>query len=666
MSSLATFPPAGAEWTFLVVIGVILVAPILFERVLRLPGMVGLLIGGMLIGPNVLDWVVDQEAVGDIGELGLLFLMFIAGVELDLDDFARHRSDAIRFGLLTFSLPLVLGIAVGALGFGYGAAAAVLFGSLWASHTLVAYPIVRQNGVASSRPVSMTVGGTVITDTSALFVLAVVVGANAGDGRPSVIVLGLLVGLAVLVGFTLIVLPRAMRWFFAGLGQDRLLRFLAVVVALLAAAMVAHVGGLEAIVGAFFAGLGLNRLVPNRGPLMDRIEFAGSALLIPFFLVSTGMRLDPASLTDTETIALALASLAVVVVGKAAAAVLAGRSIRATRPEIAVVFSLSVAQAAATLAAVVIGLEAGIFDEQLVNAALVVVLVTLVIAPLGTARFAGDVRVEAAPRRRPGERPLVPVTDGTSVARARLAARMASAEGGVVVLLAVADDGQPTSVTAARERLIDAERAVAGLGAEHESLLRIADDLGTTVLGVATEEDASVVVASFSATGRALDRLFGSPDEALVRASSVPILAVSPGEDEPGRVVLALSRSDLRGGRADELGVAITAARALAHALGGHPTVLAPHPEKARPVLSGLEQVPVEGYDGSRADAVAEAASGADVVVVPARIARGALGAIGRGLGRVASQPTIVVAAAPADEAGAWDAPGTRAIAGVR
>src|SRR5262245_29817277 len=244
MTPLATFPPSGAEWTFFIVISVILVAPIVFERGFRLPGLVGLLIGGMLIGPNVLDWVVDQESVADIGDLGLLFLMFLAGVELDLDDFQRHRTDAARFGALTFSIPLVLGIAVGSLGFAYGTAAAVLYGSLWASHTLVSYPIVRQNGVASSRPVSMTVGGTVITDTSALFLLAVVVGASTGDGRPGVIFASLVAGLVGLVVFALFVLPRLMRWFFGGFGQDRLLRFLAVLVALLASGVIAHAVGL--------------------------------------------------------------------------------------------------------------------------------------------------------------------------------------------------------------------------------------------------------------------------------------------------------------------------------------------------------------------------------------------------------------------------------------
>ncbi len=666
MQPLAIFPPAGPEWTFLIVFAVILLAPIVFERALRLPGMVGLLVGGMLIGPNVLDWVVDQEAVADIGQLGLLFLMFLAGVELDLDDFARHRADAIRFGGLTFTIPLVLGVVVGAAGFGYGAAAAVLFGSLWASHTLVAYPIVRQQGVASTRPVSMTVGGTVITDTAALFVLAVVVGAWEGDDAPAVVLIALALGLVGLVAFALLVLPRVMRWFFGGFGQDRLLRFLAVLVAMLGCGMLAHVAGLEAIVGAFFAGLALNRLVPNRSPLMDRLEFAGSALLIPFFLVSTGMQLDPASLVEVSTLALALASLGVVVVGKGLAAFVAGRSIRATWPEIGVVFSLSVAQAAATLAAVVIGFEAGIFDDQLVNAALVVVLVTLVIAPLGTSRFAPDVRVEAGVSSRLGEAVLVPVTDETTAARARLGARLAIADGGIVLLVAVAETGDAASVEAAKGRLAAAAREVAGLGAEAETLLRVDDSTPAAVLRVAAERGATSIVPGFEGAVRARDALFGSNDEDLLVSSLVPVLAVAPGLEEPKRVVLALEAGDLRAGRRRELAVAVTAARKLAHTLGTSPLVVAPEPELARPVLLELERAPVEGYTGTRASAVEAVATGEDIVVVPSRVSRLAFGARDRHLAGLRARPTVVVAAASHTDPKQWEAPAVRALAGVR
>ena len=192
------------------------------------------------------------------------------------------------------------------LPFGYGFATAVLFGLLWASHTLVAYPIVQEHGLLRDRAVGIAGGGTAMTDTLALSVLAVVAGSVASDARPIGVLLEVIVGLVILALFCAFVLPRATRWVFAGVGQHRGARFLFVVVALTAAALVADRAGIGGIVGAFFAGLALNRLVPARSRLMEQIEFVGGVLLIPFFLLfGPGMLIDPAAFTDVRVIAMA-------------------------------------------------------------------------------------------------------------------------------------------------------------------------------------------------------------------------------------------------------------------------------------------------------------------------------------------------------------------------
>ena len=173
------FPPESAEWTFFIAALVLLVGPIAVERI-GLPGIVGVVLGGTIVGPFVLDWVTREGIVEALGELGLLYLMFLAGLELDLDEFQRNRRPALSFGALTFSIPFVLGILL-VLPFGYGLAAALLYGTLWASHTLVAYPIVQEHRLTRHRAVGMAAGGAVITDTLALFVLAVVVGSVESD-----------------------------------------------------------------------------------------------------------------------------------------------------------------------------------------------------------------------------------------------------------------------------------------------------------------------------------------------------------------------------------------------------------------------------------------------------------------------------------------------------
>lgn len=656
------FPPAGAEWTFFVCALVILVAPLAVQR-LRLPGMVGLVLGGLLIGPNLLDWVPRVGVVEDVGQLGLLLLMFLAGLELDLDEFVRRRTDAVRFGLLTFAIPLALGAVAAAAVFDYGVGAAILFGSLWASHTLVSYPIVRAQGLAGERPVSMAVSGTVITDTLALFVLALVVGAQGG-GSTARIVGELVLGLALLLGVAFLVVPVVVGRFFAGPGQDRGLRFVAVVATFTGVAVLAHVGGLEGIVGAFFAGLAINRLVPNQGPLMERLEFFGSSLLVPFFLISTGMIIDPAKFSEARTLALGAVALAVVIVGKAAAAMIAGRWSGFNRQEIGLVFSLTVAQAAATLATVTIGYSAGIFGEDLVNAALVVVLVSLVVASVGTGRFAARlVPTQTGEERRLGETVLVPLYDDDPfAARVRLAALLARADTGVVAPVSLSlERGGEDARLAAKERLAAAVSLVAAEGAEVEGAVRVVEHPASGTLRAAAERDASCIVASWSGVQRARGTLFGRSASPLVAASRAPVLVVAPGAEAPGRVVLALSGNDMIAGGRERTTLAGRAARRLATALDVPLDVLAPDPEAARPLLLGLESVPFRGYRGSLSAALNEDVDEHDLVVMPASMRATALDAEAAGLVRRGRPPTVVLAVAAM--AAGRDVPSTRVLA---
>ena len=399
------FPPHSAEWTFFVAAAVLLAGPLIAER-FGLPGLVGIVLGGALVGPFVLDWVAREGIVEALGALGLLYLMFLAGLELDLDEFERNRRPALTFGALTFTIPFVLGLLL-VLPFGYGLATAALYGSLWASHTLLAYPIVQEHRLTRHRAVGMATGGTVITDTLALFVLAVVVGSHDSDERPAVILLKLSIGLAFLVFYCAFPLRWIGAWAFARFGDQNTPRFLFLLAALTSAALVADRMGLEGIVGAFFAGLALNRLVPSGTSLMEHVEFVGVTLLIPFFLLSTGMLLDPAQFTKPAVLVLAGASFAVVVVGKAAASYLAGRRSGFGASEIRLVFGLTIAQAAATLAAVTIGAEVGIFTDRLLSAALVVVLVTVIVSGIVTRSAAR--RIESDPDSQPADpRPAEP------------------------------------------------------------------------------------------------------------------------------------------------------------------------------------------------------------------------------------------------------------------
>ena len=368
--------PKGAPWEFLVVFAVLLLGPVLFRRA-GIPGIIGLLVGGYAIGPHGLSLIgAGNNTLPDLGQLGLLYLMFVAGVELDLNLISKYRRSTISFGLLTFAIPFVLGTLVG-VALGWETLAAILLGSLLASHTLITYPAVKEAGLASDPAVATAVGSTVLTDTLALVVLAAVAGSVAG-GRSSVEVAAqVAVGLVVLIGYSLFVLPLLAGWAFRWLGTERAVRYVVAITAFLSAATVAELFGIEGIVGAFFAGLGMNRLVPNEGQLMDRIEFFGGAVFIPVFLVSVGLILNPSVMVKGETLGLAGLFIVACLGGKALAAQISARLFGFSRSQAGLLFSLSAAQAAATLAATVIGFQLGLFSSAVVNAVLVLIFVSV-------------------------------------------------------------------------------------------------------------------------------------------------------------------------------------------------------------------------------------------------------------------------------------------------
>ncbi|HAP77709.1 MAG TPA: hypothetical protein DCR14_16715 [Acidimicrobiaceae bacterium] len=541
MELLKYVAPEGTAWELLLAVLLIVAAPILVERV-RIPGLIGLLAGGCIIGPNVLGVVSSHDGVvHSLGELGLLYLMFVAGLELDLTVFARYRKQAIGFSLLTFIIPLVLGI-VGGLLVGYGGAASLLLGSLFASYTLVVYPIVRNLGLSSNGAVATTVGATVITDTLALVVLAGVAGYASGDANGIELASQIVLGLAILGAFCFVVLPRLAAWFFAGIGAARTLRYGFVLVALLAGGVLAETVGIEPIVGAFFAGLALNRLVPNEGEFMERIEFFGSSLLVPIFLVSVGTVIDPAVLIDPGTLGVAAIFTVACVGGKLAAALLCRPLYRFTTAEIGVVFGLSVAQAAATLAATFVGLQIGLFTTTTVNAVMIVIVVSLIAASVSAQKFGSAVPVPEADAARFGRGVLAHMAD-TADANAVLgvAARVAAADAGIVRPVSIVADASLPS-----PELGDAvHAAITRLGIDAELDRRHDSSVNDGILHAAGSYDASMLVLA-AETQSWLPTLLGAAQHGLVASSSVPTVLVRPGADEPTRVVLLLAPSQAR------------------------------------------------------------------------------------------------------------------------
>lgn len=556
--------PKGAPWEFLIIFATLLLGPAIVERA-RIPGLIGLLLGGYAIGPHGLGLIGSgNTTVPDLGQLGLLYLMFVAGVELDLNLLRKHRRSAVVFGLLTFLLPMAFGTTVG-LGLGWEVLAAILLGSLLASHTLITYPTVRDAGLASDPAVATVVGSTVLTDTLTLVVLAAVAGA-AGGGRSTIdVAIQIVVGLAVLIAFSMLALPLLAGWAFQLFGAERAVRYIVAITAFLAAATVAEVFGIEGIVGAFFAGLALNRLVPNEGQLMDRIGFFGGAVFIPVFLVSIGLILNPAVIVKGETLGLAALFILACLGGKALAAALSARLLGFSRPQAGLLFSLSAAQAAATLAATVVGFQLGLFSSAVVNAVLVLIFVSVLVSTLaGTRASAAIARHED--RARPlGARVVVGASDPASAAGAlSIAVRIARADGGVVQPVLVVPQSAPFAPRAARSRLRQAA-AVAGVDGVVSTVVDRSLLHGAIHAGVAAEatlvlvaEPAALDAAGLEATREIVtDGLSGGPPVAFVRGSA-PRLGVvrtlAAGEDgEDSRSLLNELSERVARGSADRL-----------------------------------------------------------------------------------------------------------------
>src|SRR5918993_3090188 len=274
---------------FSLVLFIILFAPIIFNRI-KIPHIIGLIIAGVIVGPYGLNLLLRDSSIVLFGTVGLLYIMFTAGLEIDLEEFRKNRVKSLVFGLYTFTVPIVIGTFAAYFLLNFELPASLLFGSMLASHTLLAYPIASRYGITRIRSVTLSIGGTIITDILALLVLAGVVGMYKGD-ISSAFWIRLGISSVIFAAIVFFVFPLIARWFFKKF-DDNISQYIFVLALVFLGSFLAEVAGLEAIIGAFLSGLALNRFIPHSSPLMNRIEFVGSAFFIPFFLIGVGMLID--------------------------------------------------------------------------------------------------------------------------------------------------------------------------------------------------------------------------------------------------------------------------------------------------------------------------------------------------------------------------------------
>ena len=394
-----TFPITDPTWIFLLVLLIILFAPILLNK-LRIPHIIGMILAGLAVGEHGFNILARDSSFELFGKVGLYYIMFLAGLEMNMGDFKETRNKALVLGLLAFIIPIGIGFVANISYLKYSVVTSVLLASMYASHTLVAYPIVTRFGISRHRSVSIAVGGTAVTDTLTLLVLAVIGGLFKGE-TGGFFWIWLVVKVIFLGGLIIYFFPRIGRWFFHRY-NDNVMQFIFVLAMVFLGAGLMEFVGMEGILGAFLAGLVLNRLIPHVSPLMNHLEFVGNALFIPYFLIGVGMLINLRVIFGHgDALKVAAVMIVMALTGKWIACWLTQKIYKMSVLERNLMYGLSNAQAAATLAAVLVGyniiLPGGerLLNDDVLNGTVLLILVTCIASSLITERAAGKVAMDA-------------------------------------------------------------------------------------------------------------------------------------------------------------------------------------------------------------------------------------------------------------------------------
>ena len=526
------FPITDPTWIFFIVLIIILFSPMVLGK-LRIPHIIGMIFAGIIIGEHGFNILERDSSFELFGKVGLYYIMFLAGLEMDLDDFKKNSSKGIVFGLLTFIIPMVLGIWSSMEMLGFGVATSVLLASMYASHTLVAYPIISRDGLSKLRSVNITVGGTAITVALALIVLAVISGMYKGEAGK--FFWFVLIGKVVIATLAIIyTFPIIARWFFKKY-SDSIMQFVFVLAMVFLGAGLMELAGMEAVLGAFLAGLVLNRLVPHVSPLMNRLEFVGNALFIPYFLIGVGMIIDVNALLQGGTALKVAVVMTVVATFSKWLAAFATQKIYKMKPnERSMMFGLSNAQAAATLAAVLIGheiiMENGerLLNDDVLNGTVVMILFTCVISSLATERSAHKFATEEelqfdSGKEENDQRIMLPIANPETIenlVNLALMARDKKYGNPIYALSVINDSSEAANGRQMAERNL--ERA-AGIAASADvpvkMISRFDVNIASGIVHTIKEQNITEIIIGLHYKAGIIDSFFGNLTESLLKGT---------------------------------------------------------------------------------------------------------------------------------------------------
>lgn len=519
---------------FLLVLLIILFAPVVFDR-LRVPRVVGLIVAGIVVGPYCLNLLAYDASFKIFGEVGILYLMFLAAVEINMYHLQRNIRSGLYYGLLTFALPMAVGLFVSRYVFSVGWETAALLAVMYAAHTLVSYPTVSRFGLSSNKGVVIAVAGTIVAVLLALVALAEVVNISR-IGYFDWGELGILALYSAAYGFILyLAFPKIATYFFRKY-NDPVAQFIFILAMVFVSSLLAQLIGLEAILGAFFGGLVLNRFVPERSALMRRIAFVGNAIFIPYFLIGVGMVMNVGVIfSGWGVIFCASVMTAVALLSKWGAVVLTRLAYRLDRSESQMMFGLSSGKAAATIAATMIGYQYGLLSETLMNGAVVMILFCCIVATVTTDNAAKKIRIRLTSKeieeeddgeRRHPSSPLVAVANPlTAEGLTRLACFMRSPYNhSPLTLLFVRNNDNPERTGNGREALREASAAAKDMHVGANEVERYDLNVVAGLTNTLKEKNSSEILIGLHRRSNMVDSFFGSITEQLVKATNKMVI----------------------------------------------------------------------------------------------------------------------------------------------
>ncbi len=392
------FPITDPTLIFFVVLLMILLSPIIMGR-LRIPHIIGMVLAGVLVGKYGLNILGRDASFELFGRVGLYYIMFLAGLEMDMEGLKKNRNRVVVFGMLTFLIPFAMTYFMGVSLLGYLPLASLLLAAIMASNTLIAYPIVGRYGLTRHTSSTLSVGSSMMALFMALIVMASIVNSFHGNGGILFWLLFILKFVAYCVGL-IMVIPRVTRWFLRRY-SDAVMQFIFILAIVFLSAALSDAVGLEGIFGAFMSGLILNRFVPKVSPLMNRIEFTGNALFIPYFLIGVGMLINVRLLfAGSKILWVVFCIVFFGTLGKAVAAYLAARIFRLSWLAGHMMFGLTSAHAAGAIAMVMVGRRLQVapgeylFGDEVLNGIVIMILFTCIISTVITERAAQRLRLQ--------------------------------------------------------------------------------------------------------------------------------------------------------------------------------------------------------------------------------------------------------------------------------